>query len=765
VGHDGAPAFWRRLDGLNYMAAEKLSTLPPDALYALAGIRSLDEIAISTGVKGELPPDCRYLIRKGRGDRGRTYWQLVARGCDGLAPIPQSTGVLHELGSLEGQVGAVRILARGKRAWLFGADWPREAIGAVRVADVLDWYMAIHIDDEPQDGDDVRAARRRTAAQVERDESAANTRKTAVGKIARLRSAFVSKRLADIRLYGPLKLYNDGRRDRNDSTRNGDLTLFKSAVNELVRLQGGLWREFAISEKVPSGSARAKPDLSVDQLAALLYACGGIVVSEDGWPQRDAGGALVLAPLDIRAARAIYGVAIVTALVTAGRKGRILRLEYGVSRPCINIAMSKIDLGGAARNRTKPAGPVPFGGAAGAFFEAARRRAASVGTTRVLHKVNGGGYKGLNRKIFVDLVRDAGLDAQVFHAFKGVCVDAIAAAGHSVIEMSDYTHTRVETLQANYRSGAIHTRLAVARSLDRALGGSPEAWEQRPDRSLGGAALGRNEGLGQALRDLSETLDRTFAESANARACRHVETERSAACAIANAGAPVVRSRAPEAPSGNAVATGRRLSAPTMADRRELSDAEWAAFASLARMRPGKGQSFDESVARRALNGMVRLAVTGESWKALPPIYGDRSTVRRAHVRWLQNGVFEAARARALLDQSLSLSVSERAILASTCEGLAALRGRPTPASRTAPIDTALVFGRLTDGEWELCAEVFSDKRGQLDALLWLAETRRPLKSLPEEFGDSEAARWRRRHVVENGALDALVALRGGVSS
>jgi transposase len=395
------------------------------------------------------------------------------------------------------------------------------------------------------------------------------------------------------------------------------------------------------------------------------------------------------------------------------------------------------------------------------FFTAAKRRADSVGAKHVLHKIDGGAYLGLNRKILADLVEAAGLPHMVFHNFKAVCVEAMAVAGHSLAAMSDFSFTRPDTLNDKYRPGVTsETRKDVAQGFDVAIGGSREEWERLPDRTLGGAARGRNEGLGEALVALTEALDRTYAEANEAAARRASrgptsrETRPIAEAAVAEAPDDRWRETVPAVRFGGA--PRRRLSAAIIPNRRELSKREWAIFAPLARMRAGLGQPFDENVARRALNGMIRLAVTGESWRALPAVYGDSSTVRRAHVRWLQSGVFDAARDRALGDRSLT--TPERDLLVETCEGLAALRDRPFPAKRAAPIDASAVSTPLTDEEWEICSALVGGRRLQLDALLWLAETRRPLRSLPEELGDVEAARWRRKRMVATGALDDLVS-------
>jgi hypothetical protein len=72
-------------------------------------------------------------------------------------------------------------------------------------------------------------------------------------------------------------------------------------------------------------------------------------------------------------------------------------------------------------------------------------------------------------------------------------------------------------------------------------------------------------------------------------------------------------------------------------------------------------------------------------------------------------------------------------------DGIAALAGRAKPAARAVPLGADAGPRYLADDEWIVCAHVLGEasdakRRAQFDAILWVAETGRPWRSLPAGF-------------------------------
>jgi hypothetical protein len=757
----------------------------PDELAAVAGIRSLDEIAVQTEGGGKFPRDCRFFVRRdqARSDRGARMWQLVERLGNG-APRVSSTGVPVESSRDEARAGAVRRLAERCDSGPFGHARTSSEIGIILVDEILIFHK-----------DQFLCAP--TSSPTTVTEKRANaTRTTRLGSIGRLRRAFGPRRLRSLSDGSSIqKMYDDKHISDSDNTRKNDLEYLKEVINNLIQRKRGAWLDFEIREKIRRGKPAPKADLTVEQMIRILLICAGLVWDKVGGcflteidPLTGATG-LVIAPFATRKKRAVIAVACLLALVSGSRQGALFGAKwYDRRAPHINFATREFDLGGIDFfNTIKRRGTIPLGDALWNWLAAHFYRSLTVNAEFILHKPNGKPYAGLNRTEWRRILSEIGIDHFDFHGFKAIAIEILSAGRLSSLDISQVVQTNVATIERNYR--AVNAPAAKQRAravIDKLLGGGeaaaqtafPSAVALPGSDSFGAVMVGAAINLGDTLNAMSELLDATYAEIAEETAARKLPRRRTQAAHVETPTATRERpSWTPTAPvdasPGTALpmipvarppefVTRHRVSEPCMVYRGEITDKEWNYLRPF--LRPRLGAAMIDR--RLALNGVIYVACTGISWRGLPERFGNTDTVRELYDRWAAEGgaLAQIGQALASIPDIGAIPTDVAADLHNLVDGLVRLKARPRPRWNRSvdPRKAKAEWAPLTDREWAVAARVIKARtrgqRQQFDGLLWASTTGLPMRWLPPDVANLEMTKMLLRRLRADGSTAGLVA-------
>jgi transposase len=413
----------------------------------------------------------------------------------------------------------------------------------------------------------------------------------------------------------------------------------------------------------------------------------------------------------------------------------------------------------ATSNKLDP--EVDLGPAMLCYVGALRQWGNLLKANHIVFKPDGEPYRRIVYSTLDTIFERAGIPPFRFHNFKAMALAAYLAGGLGAPELSATTRTSVETIMRHYNgAGSKIGRAAVVRVQGNLFGDATkwDAPEVAPDEgSLAAVAAGRAPDLEPELRRVIELINQTYAE--------HLARRAAAAAPQPPRRQPsrAAPFRAPQpglaAPHG---AKPRRLSQVVLAGRAPVSDAEFAFLS------PHLSFRGEEAKKRAVLDGAILVARSGMAWRALDDVVGQPfglwDTAHGAHSRWAEEGGgFHDA--LAALGGGHGLDRETAARLKELLQGLIALRARPTPSARPVAIDPRRTFIQLSDGEWAVCAPVVgagAARRGQLDGLLWRAETGGRWVDLPSEYGRPEAVRWRGAVLADDEAfaqfVDALAA-------
>jgi transposase len=786
------------LDGLAWLDAGSLEAMSPAKLSDLTGLATLDDIAVSQGRRGVQAP--YYLRIRQRAGRPATWEARETHPLGGLKRLEFFTGVAAERPVIEAKLEVVRRLAKNRhKVWI--ADLPRDRIGAIKAVTFLDAYET------------------HTLSQPESDPAKEKTRQDYRGSLRRLREIFSPCCLDE--LHGPAGaehwLVETYGKAHAGSTRKRDLDLLKRVINKTLRRMGGVWPDFILTEQIPRGKRRKKPDIGRDlTLRILLGAAGGLWDAELGCFRTVIDPATGERLIEIepnqrkRDALAPYVRAILLELVLLPRPHLLAQATFHDKEAPHIGDDGYYNFEPASHDPTdKHRGRVYLGEVIAALLRLWEMQSAQIGASTIIHKRDGTAYKRLNRKIWKDLLERLNIPHFSFYTWKTIGIETLKSAGMTVIEIAEYARITIETAQRHYKADDnAGTQPTCAAAMDRFLtGGEPlrvdraappprprPPFSPPPLAKLGASLLdiGMAAGApGAAPRIPAPAIPPSNVVSFPDRGCFAAAKEAlglddspgGAAIARALFAPPHAPARplpqppeATSAASAPAVGGGaeaspvttfavvaqdesrrRALGGITLREPRgPLSDDEWRVLR--AELAPSTSATAAERL-RAAIDGMIHLAITGESWRSLPTRYGHWNTVLTRFRRWQKTG--KIAGLLAHLQDAPPTAEALATSLPQLLEGLMSLSARDKPSLRRIAIDRGAEAPEpLTDTEWTVVERFVAFRapaqRVRFEGLLFLAATGLPYDELPARYGSGDAAFQLLRRMRDDAELQAL---------
>lgn len=177
---------------------------------------------------------------------------------------------------------------------------------------------------------------------------------------------------------------------------------------------------------------------------------------------------------------------------------------------------------------------------------------------------------------------------------------------------------------------------------------------------------------------------------------------------------------------------GKSIDAPWNTTHGDLTDDEWELIADLVApwWKPGEMGRPATVDRRRVVDAIMYVAATGCQWRALPDVYPNWNTVHRLHLRWSNDGTWEAIvdRLRRLVREREGREADPSAVVVDA----RTVRGASTVTSMTRGYDAGKkISGRkhfaLVDSNGLLvtvgvCPADLSDNAGGLDLIGMLVD-------------------------------------------